>query len=71
MEKSNWARKVPAWDAESWSRDRILAFLAKHPVVVILQLDRSRRNSAWWPILAANTSAQRDRIHGFEVVLVP
>jgi hypothetical protein len=72
MEKTNWARTVPAWDAESWSGHRILTFLAKRdrPVVVILQLDRSRRKSAWSPILAANASAPRDLIHGFEVILV-
>ena len=26
MEKTNWARRVPAWDAENWPRERILVF---------------------------------------------
>ena len=67
-----WARTVPAIDAEVWPRNRILDFLAsaRSPVVVIDRLNRVRRTSPWHLILGAHPEAERERIHGFDVVIL-
>jgi hypothetical protein len=70
-----WARSVPAFAASHWPRTYILSWLERQrargiPVAVLVQLDRSHRNSPWWPILAEYTNAPRTQVHGFEIVLL-
>jgi hypothetical protein len=70
-----WETREPAWDASSWSRDEIQNWLNQRResgrvAIVLQQLDRSRRYSAWWPILAQASTAYRTRVHGFEIVLI-
>ncbi len=72
LDQVPWARTVPAIDAEVWPRNRILDFLAsaRSPVVVIDRLNRVRRTSPWHPILAAHPEAEREQVHGFDIVLL-
>lgn len=76
LSKVRWTARnaAPAFDAEHWPRAAILSWLQTAaargvPVVVLGQLDRGHRQSAWWPILAGHPSANT-RIHGFDIVLL-
>jgi hypothetical protein len=76
LSKVNWPHAAAAWDAENWPRAYILSWLKTSaangvPVAVLVQLDRSHRKSAWWPILDGYSSATHTSVHGFEIVLLP
>jgi hypothetical protein len=72
LDAVNWTRGLPAHYAARWSRPRIASFLRTErlPIVVIMPMDRSRRGSPWFSILADHPEALREHLHGFDVVLL-
>jgi hypothetical protein len=67
-----WTRAVPALYVARWDFSRGKDWLARRdrPVVVIAQMDRSRRDWPWMRIIAEHPDAPRASIHGFAVVLL-
>jgi len=71
----HWSRKTSASNAGHWAPDYIRQWLAAQrargiPVEILVPLDRARRNSGWWPVLASGQVAARKQVHGFEIVVL-
>ena len=66
-----WSRAVPAQyvarldkaHAEAWLQDQ-------GPIILITQMDRSRRDSPWLHTIEDNPGAPRAAVHGFEIILL-
>jgi hypothetical protein len=71
-----WPRITPAVMAEHWDRNDINTWLSglreRHaPGLVVVQLSRARAGSPWPEILRTRSSPHPERLHGFEIHLIP